>query len=41
VTAEVNGVAFGVAVFLFLLVTLLGFAAVRWRRVQSLDSLEE
>ena len=38
---DVNGVAFGVFVFLFLLVTVLGFAAARWRRAESLDSLDE
>ncbi|GAB3198595.1 sodium:solute symporter family protein [Nocardioides hungaricus] len=43
---EVNGVAFGVFVFLFLLVTVLGFAASRWRRARdgrggALDSLDE
>src|SRR3954468_20310865 len=35
-----NGVAVGVLVFLFLLVTVLGFAAARWRRA-DLDSLDE
>jgi SSS family solute:Na+ symporter len=38
---HVNGVAFGVFIFLFLLVTVLGFAAARWRRATSLDSLDE
>lgn len=37
----VDGVAFGVFIFLFLVVTILGFAAARWRRVASLDSLDE
>jgi SSS family solute:Na+ symporter len=37
----VNAVVFSVFVFLFLLVTVLGFAAARWRRVKSLDSLDE
>ncbi|WP_243060464.1 monocarboxylate uptake permease MctP [Nocardioides sp. SR21] len=37
----VNGVAFGVFVFLFLVVTILGFAASRWRRATSLDNLDE
>jgi SSS family solute:Na+ symporter len=37
----VNGVAVGVFVFLFLLVTVLGFAAARWRRAKDLDSLDE
>ncbi|MCW2767387.1 MAG: Na+/solute symporter [Nocardioides sp.] len=36
-----SGVAVGVFVFLFLLVTVLGFAAARWRRVASLDTLDE
>jgi SSS family solute:Na+ symporter len=36
-----NGVAVGVFVFFFLLVTVLGFAAARWRRVEKLDSLDE
>src|SRR6476646_1328520 len=36
-----NGVLVGVFVFLFLLVTVLGFAAARWRRAESLDSLDE
>ncbi len=35
-----NGVAVSVLVFLFLLVTVLGFAAARWRRA-DLDSLDE
>ncbi|MCW2774905.1 MAG: Na+/solute symporter [Nocardioides sp.] len=37
----VNAVVFSVFIFLFLLVTVLGFAAARWRRVKSLDSLDE
>ncbi len=36
-----SGVAVGIFVFLFLLVTVLGFAAARWRRAQHLDSLDE
>jgi len=36
-----SGVAVGVFVFLFLLVTVLGFAAARWRRVKELDNLDE
>ena len=36
-----NGVAFGVFVFLFLLVTVLGFAAARWRRAKDLATLDE
>ena len=38
---HVNGVVLGVFVFLFLLVTVLGFAAARWRRAENLDSLDE
>jgi SSS family solute:Na+ symporter len=37
----VDAVVFSVFIFLFLLVTVLGFAAARWRRVTSLDSLDE
>src|SRR3954452_4961279 len=36
-----SGVAVGGFVFLFLLVTVLGFAAARWRRAKALDSLDE
>ena len=36
-----NGITVSVFVFLFLLVTVLGFAAARWRRVESLESLDE
>ncbi|QIG45150.1 sodium:solute symporter family protein [Nocardioides anomalus] len=36
-----SGVAVGVFVFLFLLVTVLGFAAARWRRAADLDNLDE
>jgi SSS family solute:Na+ symporter len=36
-----NGIAVGVFTFLFLLVTVLGFAAARWRRAESLDTLDE
>ena len=36
-----NGVAVGVFVFLFLLVTVLGFAAARWRRASDMGSLDE
>src|SRR3954471_20913471 len=39
--SDVNGVVFGVFIFLFLLVTVLGFAAARWRRASSLDTLDE
>src|SRR6188472_4602359 len=38
---HVDGVLVGVFVFLFLLVTVLGFAAARWRRAASLDNLDE
>ncbi|MGH8967743.1 MAG: sodium:solute symporter family transporter, partial [Actinomycetes bacterium] len=37
----VNGVALGVFIFFFLLVTVVGFAASRWRRAESLDNLDE
>src|SRR5215218_3519734 len=37
----INGVAFGVLVALFVLVTVLGFVAARWRRAETLDDLEE
>ena len=36
-----NGVAFGVFIFLFLVVTVMGFAAARWRRAKSMGSLDE
>src|SRR4051812_16064471 len=36
-----NTVAFSVFVFLFLVVTVLGFAAARWRRAAALDNLDE
>src|SRR3954452_14879764 len=36
-----NTVAFSVFVFLFLLVTVMGFAAARWRRAAALDNLDE
>jgi solute:Na+ symporter, SSS family len=36
-----SGVAFGVFIFLFLLVTVMGFAAARWRRAKDLASLDE
>lgn len=36
-----SGVAVGIFVFLFLLVTVLGFAAARWRRAADLESLDE
>ncbi|SHF75740.1 solute:Na+ symporter, SSS family [Jatrophihabitans endophyticus] len=37
----VNGVELGVVVFFFVVVTFGGFVAVRWRRADSMDSLEE
>jgi SSS family solute:Na+ symporter len=37
----VNGVALSVLVALFLLVTVMGFLAARWRRAESLESLDE
>ncbi|MBF4161068.1 monocarboxylate uptake permease MctP [Nocardioides acrostichi] len=36
-----NGVAVGVFVFIFLLVTVMGFAAARWRRADDMGSLDE
>ncbi|MFL6003626.1 MAG: sodium:solute symporter, partial [Nocardioides sp.] len=39
--SDVSGVAFGVFIFFFLLVTVLGFAAARWRRAEALDHLDE
>jgi SSS family solute:Na+ symporter len=38
---NVDGIALGVFGFFFLLVTALGFIAARWRRAESLDSLDE
>ena len=38
---HLDGIAVGVFVFFFLLVTILGFAASRWRRVKDLDNLDE
>jgi SSS family solute:Na+ symporter len=37
----VNGVELGVVLFFFVVVTVGGFAAVRWRRAASLNSLDE
>ncbi|MCW2656757.1 MAG: Na+/solute symporter, partial [Jatrophihabitans sp.] len=37
----VNGVELGVVLFFFVVVTVGGFAAVRWRRTASLNSLDE
>src|SRR6188508_709770 len=39
--SNVDPVAFTVFVVLFLLVTVMGFVASRWRRASSLDSLDE
>lgn len=39
--SDVSTVTFSVFIFLFLLVTVLGFAAARWRRAQALDNLDE
>ena len=39
--AAVNGVELAVFSFLFLLVTVLGFLAARWRAAKALDSLDE
>jgi len=38
---DVSPVTLGVFLFFFLLVTVLGFVAARWRRADSLDSLDE
>ena len=40
-TTDVNWVAMSVLIALFLLVTVLGFMASRFRRAESLDSLDE
>jgi SSS family solute:Na+ symporter len=37
----VSGIAFGVFIFLFLVVTVMGFAAARWRRAKSMANLDE
>ncbi|MDQ2796251.1 MAG: sodium:solute symporter, partial [Actinomycetota bacterium] len=37
----VNGVELGVVLFFFVIVTFGGFIAVRWRRAESMDSLDE
>ncbi|MBO0731302.1 MAG: sodium:solute symporter, partial [Acidimicrobiaceae bacterium] len=36
-----DGTALAITIILFGLVTILGFGAVRWRRIRSLDSLDE
>ena len=38
---NVNGVELTIFLFFFLLVTVMGFLAARWRRVESLDTLDE
>ena len=38
---NVNGVELAIFLFFFLLVTVLGFFAARWRRTDTLDSLDE
>jgi len=39
--AAVNGVELAIVIFLFGLVTVLGFVAARWRRAEALDNLDE
>ncbi len=39
--SDVDGVAFAVFLFFFLLVTVMGFLAARWRRAAALDNLDE
>lgn len=39
--SDVSTITFSVFLFFFLLVTVLGFAAARWRRAQALDNLDE
>ena len=39
--SDVSTITFSVFLFLFLLVTVLGFAAARWRRAKALDNLDE
>jgi solute:Na+ symporter, SSS family len=41
VNRDVNGLELAIVIALFLLVTGIGFAAARWRRVQSLEHLDE
>ncbi|MEO7070773.1 MAG: sodium:solute symporter, partial [Nostocoides sp.] len=40
-TSGVNGTALTVLILLFLLVTVMGFMATRWRRPTSMESLDE
>ena len=39
--SDINAVELAVFLFFFLLVTVMGFLAARWRRAESLDSLDE
>lgn len=39
--SDVSTITFSVFLFFFLLVTVLGFAAARWRRAKALDNLDE
>jgi SSS family solute:Na+ symporter len=39
--SDINAVELGVFLFFFLLVTVMGFLASRWRRAESLDTLDE
>src|SRR5687768_3854408 len=39
--SDVSTITFSVFLFFFLLVTILGFAAARWRRAKELDHLDE
>jgi SSS family solute:Na+ symporter len=39
--SDINAVELGVFLFFFLLVTVMGFLASRWRRADSLDTLDE
>ncbi|HWE55582.1 MAG TPA: sodium:solute symporter [Acidimicrobiales bacterium] len=38
---KLDGVALGVAIALFVIVSLLGFGAARWRRISKLDTLDQ
>src|SRR3954469_16782733 len=37
----VNGVELGIVIFLFLLVSVLGFVAARWHKAEALDNIDE
>jgi SSS family solute:Na+ symporter len=39
--AEVHGLELGILIFLFVLVSALGFVAARWRKAESLENIEE